>query len=118
MAKILNVDALSKQEREIVLGGNSYPVEEMSVENFIATTRKAEELAKGEGSIADQIESAVELVHRSVPTAPLELLRRVSLTNLQTLVQFVRGDELEQVEEQEEPVAEAGAPAKKRPARK
>lgn len=110
--KVLNLDKLdSKQVRQLVIGGKSYPVEEMTVGNFIETTRSAERVA--EASIADQIEATVEMIQRSVPTLERSLLEKLSLEQLQTIVAFVRGDAVEGVEEEKAPAKGGVKGAKK-----
>ena len=96
--KVLNLDKFaSSEKRQLVIAGTSYPVEEMTVENFIETTRAAEALA-GETSIAKQIEATCDMIFRSVPTIDKTVLGKLSLEQLQTIVSFVRGDDIEGVE--------------------
>lgn len=97
--KVLNLDKLVPNEgRELVIAGVSYPVIGMTVANFIETTRVAEKMT-AETSIADQIEATVEMILRSVPSIPREVLAQLSLEQLQTIVAFVRGDAVEGVEQ-------------------
>lgn len=105
--KILNLDKLdTKEGRQLVIRGKSHPVEEMTVENFIATTRAAEKIA--DASIADQIEATVEMIVRSVPTVDRSDLVKLSLESLQAIVAFVRGDAVDGVEQVEGESGEAG----------
>jgi len=117
MTKILNIDTLVSDQRSIVLGGVDHEVLEMSVENFIATTKQATKLQNENAALTDQVESAVDLIIRSVPTAPRDLLLKTPLRHLQTIVGFVRGDDVqEEAVKAEEPTAGSGA--KKARARK
>lgn len=106
--KVLNLDKVGKKEqRKLVLNGKTHEVMEMTVENFIETTRAAESI-ENETSLATQVEATVEMVLRSVPTATRADLNGMSLEDLQTIVAFVRGDEIEGVEITDE----TGAPKK------
>ena len=107
--KVLNLDKVGKKEqRKLVLNGKTHDVMEMTVENFIETTRAAESI-ENETSLATQVEATVEMVLRSVPSATRADLNGMSLEDLQTIVAFVRGDEIEGVEVTDE----TGAPKKK-----
>lgn len=89
--KTLNLDALAKTNRTITLGGKDYEVVEMTVENFIETTKAAEKLGDS-ASFVEQMEAAIEMILRSVPTIERNTLNRLSLEQLTTIVKFVRGD--------------------------
>lgn len=106
--KVLNLDKLTtKEERKLVLGGVSHPVQAMTVSNFIETTKAAERIA-AEDSLAVQIEATVEMIIRSVPTVSEATLKALSLVDLQTIVAFVRGDDIDGVETEE---SQEGTPA-------
>lgn len=96
--KVLNLEKLSKKEgRELVIGGVSYPVQPMTVANFIATTEAAEKL-KGESSLAKQVSATIDMIQRSVPTAQREVLEQLELGQLQAITAFIRGEEVEGAE--------------------
>lgn len=119
--KVLNVDALIQPVRILELGGVKHDVHQMSVENFLETSAALAELEKEDsGDNAKQVEKTIEMILRSVPTAPRELLVKVPLSSLQDIVAFVRGDEIIPVAEEPAPAVEGKAPGKgaKRPARK
>ena len=99
MTKLLNLDkiATSEPEQEVVLFGETHKVIPMSVENFIVTTNQAEKLARA--SIQDQISGTVEMVSRSIPTVDQAKLRKMSLKQLQIIAAFIRGEDLDEVEE-------------------
>lgn len=108
MAKILNLDALAKrvEEREVVIGGVSYAVPDMTVENFVETSRAASKLEADEtATVADQIEAAVDMVARCIPSAPRDVLVKLSLTQLNTISAFIRGEDVEKAEAAAEAVA-------------
>lgn len=111
--KVLNLDKLTKKEgRELVIFGTTYAVDGMTVANFIETTRAAEALA-GETSLVKQVEATIEMIARSVPSINKAELQKLELAQLQAIVAFVRGDEVEGVESSEKKVAEEGDEAKK-----
>lgn len=100
--KALNLDALVKVERTITLGGETYDVEEMTVENFIETTKAAERLSKEGITLAEQIEETVKMIQRSIPACPEAKLRKLGLEQLAVISKFLRGE----LETETEPVAE------------
>jgi hypothetical protein len=101
MAKILNLDKLVAERRSVKLFGKEYPIEEMTVDNFLVTSAEAEAL-KDEKSIPKQVAATVQMLRRSLPSCPEEVLRKIPLAQLQVLTAFVRGDdEHEAVEEGE-----------------
>lgn len=112
MTKILNIDTLSSDQRTVVLGGVEHQVLEMSVENFIETTKAAELLQSTDATLTAQVESAVSLIMRSVPTVSRETLVKIPLRHLQTIVGFVRGDDVKEEAVNPEAKAEDGKPAK------
>jgi hypothetical protein len=96
--KVLNLDKLVPVENRVLqIGEESYPVLPVTVANFIETTRAAEKVA-ADASVADQIETAIDMVLRSVPTVPRETLLRLSMEQLHLIVTFVRGDPVEGID--------------------
>ena len=104
--KVLNLDRLvTKNQRELVLGGVAHVINDMTVENFIETTKAAEKIESA--GMAEQIAATVEMVLRSVPTLKDSELKGMSLDNLRTIVSFVRGDDdVPGVESSDAPVEE------------
>lgn len=91
--KTLNLDALTKTTRTLTLGGNIYPVVEMTVENFIETTKHADKLAAGgDPSFSDQIEATIAMIKRSVPSCPSESLRGLTIEQLVMVSKYLRGE--------------------------
>lgn len=105
--KILNIDKLvPKEGRTLVIFGKSYDVKGLDVGGFLATTLAAEELAN-EKSLVKQIEATIDMIIRAVPTIERDVLRQLSLEQLQSVVSFVRGDDVQGAESSEAP-AEGG----------
>lgn len=93
--KILNIDKLAgKQSRELVIFDKKYKVESNTVGTFLENITAAEELAKSD-SLVDQVNSTIDMILRSVPTLEREVLVKLELEQLQAIVAFVRGDEVE-----------------------
>jgi len=106
MTKLLNLNQLSNTAvREVQIGDKTYKIKEMSVEDFIETTRVAEEMEK-EQSYAKQLKATVDLLKRSIPDIDDTTLVSLSLDQLRALTAFVRGADPEQI------VAQAQAEAK------
>lgn len=115
MTKILNIDTLTTDARTVVLGGVEHAVVEMNVDNFLATTKAAEELQNTNAPLTAQVESAVSLIMRSIPTVSRETLNKIPLRHLQTIVAFVRGDDVEAAPEATDPVVTGGGKGAKNP---
>lgn len=111
--KVLNLDKLAKKEgRELVIFGKTYPVDGMTVANFIETTRVAETLA-GETSLVKQVEATIDMIARSVPAIDKAELAKLELAQLQAIVRFIRGDDVEGVEQREAAAGEGSDGEKK-----
>lgn len=100
MPKILNIDTLAAAgpARQLVLNGQTHDIVEMTVENFVVSTRVAEKLVADKAGMADQIEASVEMIKRSVPTLDVSLLRGLKLEMLGKIGAFVRGDDVAEAE--------------------
>jgi hypothetical protein len=100
--KVLNLDSLEKVEKSVTLKGVTHAVVEMSVEDFIAANAEAkrlEELQADPTATADENLSAmVRHLARVLPTIGVEELRKLKLSQLQALVQFVNGVLTEELE--------------------
>ena len=97
MTKILNLNTLSaKESREVQIGEVVYAIKEMSVEDFIETTRVAEEMEK-ETSYGKQLKATVSLIKRAIPDAPEKTLYALSLEQLRALTSFIRGEDPEKI---------------------
>jgi len=108
MAKILNLDTLSaKETREVQIGGKTYPIKEMSVEDFIETTRTAEQM-ETESSYAKQIQETIRLIKRSIPEIEETVLMGLSLEQLRGLTAFIRGADPEKIIEAEQAAVNEG----------
>jgi len=112
MAKILNVDKLSAKSdkaRELRMNGVAYPVVEMTVDNFLATTKTAIALTKDAEATMDMaVEATIDAILRSVPSLPRAELGGLSLAQLNVIAAFVRGDEIDEAEDAPEGEGEAG----------
>jgi hypothetical protein len=99
--KILNLQKLTKApDRELEIDGVKHPVHPLSVEGFIETTHEVQKImeSEGGGTLADHIESSIKVILRSVPTLTRDQLVVYTPEALQTIFQFVRGDDVEQAE--------------------
>jgi hypothetical protein len=96
--KVLNLDELAKPRRKVTVLAVDYEVREMSVEGFIEYSRKAREneaRAKQdpdrERTPEDDVQSMVDTVRLAVPDLPEAVLKRLSLIQLTTLIEFING---------------------------
>ena len=91
--KMLNLDKIADSAgREICIGGKTHSVPDMTVENYIVTTQKADEIS-ADVSPAVQLQATIDMLLRSIPSLSHADLKGLSLFKLQTLVAYVRGDE-------------------------
>lgn len=102
MPKVLNLDALTKEQRFVVLGGVKHLIREMSVEDFIEITRESDRIEKEGVSLEGQIDAMIAVIMRRVPTIDDRTLRSLSLTNLRVLADFVSGQMPEGASEEAE----------------
>lgn len=103
--KTLNIEALAQTNRTLTIAGVEYPVEEMTVENFIETTKAADRLGENP-TYREQIDATIEMIMRSVPSVPREVLMKLGLSHLSAIVKFIRGDLDEEVSEKRDGTAE------------
>jgi hypothetical protein len=118
MAKVFNVDALAKEEREIVLFGTTHKVVEMSVDSYLKTMSIAEELEKEENKSNQevQINAVLKAITLGIPTLDADTLRKLPFDQMNAIAQFVRGevpDQLKDAIETVEVVTPATQEAKK-----
>lgn len=93
MTKLLNLNKLNPKEvREVQIGDKTYMVKEMSVEDFIETTKVAEAMEK-EPSYAKQLAETVNLIKRSIPDIEAGVLMGLGLEQLRALTAFIRGED-------------------------
>jgi len=91
MTKVLNIANLAKKDQELKIDGESYPMKQMSVSDFLELTKRAEviDATKGE-SLITRVEFLVETVCLSFPTCPPEVLTSQTMTTLNAIVDFAR----------------------------
>lgn len=98
--KILNLNKLDKAPaRQLTINDVNHPIHPMNVEGFIATTRKVEEIMEKGAGLAEQLESAIDMIIRQVPTLTRADLIKYTPEVLNSIVEFVRGGDVEGAEE-------------------
>ena len=90
MAKLLNLNELAQEIREVKIGDKVHRVREMTVDAFIKTTQVAEALGD-EASIAKQMQAVVEMIQLAIPTLTIEEITELSVDQLHALSTFIRG---------------------------
>jgi hypothetical protein len=91
MAKILNVDGLAKERKEIVLKGVTHEIKEMSVDDFLVAMNTADVLDK-DSSPKAQIDAIVTMVSRAIPTLQEAEIRGLPFEQLNAISAFIRGE--------------------------
>ena len=102
MPQMLNLDEVAaKTERVLSIRGEQYEMQPMSVSDFIDYTSKvqAQEVkgkkkgkAEPDKSIIEIMESLIEMITKSFPTLPEEIVRTLTLEQLNAIIEFARGD--------------------------
>lgn len=88
--EFLNLDEVAAPKRHVTIKGVKYHVEEMTVDNFIETTRSSKSIADADQ--VTQMEATVGMVKRYIPEAPLEVLRGLNFQKLDVLMNFINGN--------------------------
>lgn len=112
MAKVktlLNLDSITKVQRELRLEGVSYPVNDISVDDFIATSLEAKRLVENDASMVEHIEASVGLIKRAIPSLPESIIRKQSIDAMSMIVTFINGN-LTEEEPSGNPQPEATTP--------
>jgi hypothetical protein len=91
MAKILNVDGLAQEKKEIVLKGITHVIKEMSVEDFLVTMEAADKL-EVDSSPKAQIDAIVAMVARAIPSLTDVEARALPFDQLNAIASFIRGE--------------------------
>lgn len=104
--KFLNLDEIAAPQKTVKIAGVEYQVIDMTVENFIETTRISQ---SGKDVTADvQFEQAVKMLSRYIPEAPEGVLRKLTFQKIEVLMKFVTG-ELEAEQKAKEALQATGA---------
>jgi hypothetical protein len=99
--KVLNIDELAPQPvKSLTLKGVEYPVPEMTVDNFLLTSKAAEDMKNAGANAREQIEETIKMIVRSLEIAKSDsrheklvtALRTLSITQLGVVVRFIQED--------------------------
>lgn len=88
--KFIDLDAIVPDEVVVKLGGIEHKLVPLSVEDFINNTKDVEKYASEVISTEAEIEMVSKMLMRAFPTMTVEMLRKLTLPQLQTLVQFAQ----------------------------
>lgn len=87
MTEILNLDELAPTPREVKLKGETYPVMEMSVDDYIELQKIAKKIDTN--SIESMIDTLVTVICRLIPSMPEEIVRKMPDAQLNALMTFL-----------------------------
>lgn len=93
MAKILNTDAFAPEARFIKIGNVEYRIAEMTVADFVEVSKLSEKMENA--TIVEQMTATVDMICRSVPDLPREILETMPMDRLGIITSFIRGDQFE-----------------------
>ena len=96
--KVLNLDeVLVTDARELVLGGTTYVVKEMSVEDYIDATSTGERIKVDPTNIDLQMRETARLIARQVDGLKEATLMKLPLEKLYAIPEYVRGVDPEKI---------------------
>lgn len=107
--KILNLDAVTPPAKKAIqIAGVNYEIPDVTVEGFLLSVRKANELKqaalKGEPptqkEVEEQVEEAVDYLCTAIPTLPREVAGKLQMPQLNMIIAFLNGV----IDEQGQPV--------------
>lgn len=111
--KYLNLDDVAPPQKTVKINGVEYKVSDMTVENFIETSRVVDDK---EATAEQQTLQSVKTLKRFIPDIPEEELMKLTFEKLTVLIHFVNGAYAEVLAKApDEPAAETeskGEPAK------
>jgi len=87
MTKMLNLDDLAQEQRQLRWKGQVYQMKEMSVDDFIKITKMSESISK-DATVAEQMDMAIQLISYSFPEIGVEQLKTLEMPQLNALVDF------------------------------
>ena len=108
--EFLNLDDVAPPSRFVTIGGEKYAVLDMTVENFIETTRAQKDIEDQPEEV--KMEKTIEMLARFIPDAGDAVLRKLTFEKLNVLVAFVNGNLEREASDKEQPAVE-GKSAKK-----
>lgn len=107
--KILNLDKLQRApDRELHFKGKVHKILPVSVEHFVDTTKMVQDIIEKGMDPVDQLNTAVAMIMKLVPTLTREELMSVEAETLNIIANFVRGKDVDGQEEVPVEGAEAG----------
>lgn len=94
--KVLNLDDLGAVTRQVTINGVKYDIQDISVEDFIKTTKQAEaflerEKAGEEVNPSERMEATIVTVKLHIPSIDEAILRGLSMEKLGILSRFMQG---------------------------
>lgn len=98
--KILKIDAFAAPKRFLEMDGQKYPVNDINVQTFIDSLKRAEEIeakAKiagkvGEPTPLEALEAVVASIVEAIPTLPIDKVRALSSVQMGMVMDFIRGE--------------------------
>lgn len=94
MTKILNLDDIEQSvDKRVTLNGEDHDFHPFTVDEFIAQLKEIEAVEKaGEMTVVDYTEFAIKSILRGFPTIQEADLRKLSVTKLKALTDFIKAE--------------------------
>lgn len=90
--KICNLDAIAPiQKRKLILNGQEYEVEPLSVKKFIEFSQIRQKIS-AEPSIEEGLDLARGMIASAIPSMPSEVMDAMTINHLQLVIAFINDE--------------------------
>lgn len=90
--KICNLDAIAPiQKRKLILNGQEYEVEPLSVKKFIEFAQIRQKI-NADASLNEGLDLAREMIKSAIPSMPPEVMDAMTIPHLQLIIAFINDE--------------------------
>jgi hypothetical protein len=91
--KILNLDEIETGvEKSFILNGKTHTMKPLSVMEFVAQTKRLDEMRASEASLSDSFEFMVDSICKAFPTVERDEVVRLDIGRIQKLTDYINAD--------------------------
>ncbi len=105
----IDLDAVAEREVVVVIGGQEHKLVPVSVDDFVANTRMIAELGSLEGDAEKTLKLTKDLLVQAFPTMTIDQIGKMSMTQMNKLVELAHGANGQKAAEASAAEAEATA---------
>lgn len=101
--KLLNLEALTKSvvKRVVKIGDAEYEIKTVNVQQFLEILDETKEIAlraeQGDFVMADEVRLTMKVASFALPNVPFEVIEKLQLDQLQAIVAFAKGEDVDGV---------------------